>query len=1383
VHPSTRPTRIGSGVRHQQFLDELEEKVPAALGPKSKTSTRNNTPSRSYEVDHIIKERTHASGDYQEFLIAWAAPFHNSRHSWISLDNLSDASGALKLFRDRPRRTAVVRPSVSTVPAPVVHPPVPVRAAVRRAVAPRPIPAAVLAAPATLVASAPIAPVVATAVASPVVLPSAAAAATALELALASAAAAIDLANVPVLAAEQPPITTSILESLNNIPQGHTHLTSLPLTFDTCLTVLLEDLTFIHLTSRPLCKLPPFHRLHDALKRAWYLGLKAFLTWLDTQLDLWVHYHDGLALVNAILDLIALPAHVIIPASNLSPAHGVVTVEAPATSVSPEGSTFQVHLGQRAVPDLPRAPPPPPTISARARTAVHHCKNDHEKLANQTLGSNGVAPRTRATADYATNIHPFYGKDPTLPVAPPSRIEIDEAVSIKSLRSAAGDTQASPDVFGWSPNLLACVAFTKPASNNVRSPIEVLARLKQIITAADVPDAVAVILTSGALNMINKVDEETNERARAEGTKPSYRPVNAGTNLLKQALNDAAHSHSGTKAKCSTLPIQLGLGVKNGPERMAWAIFAAQAEDRAIDSDDAISAFNDLMRQAVLDGVAAGWSEATQLFNKYYGMPSIVFYSYEHEGSRFLRIILGREGVRMGCALGSLGFDLTMHHFVYRQLAAQYKSDEVTLRALTDDLVRLWRTPPTDDQVAWDALYERIAAFKADYDNLANPIGIFRHPGKSALVLPPRAPLPGHHLAGKLTVAPGTTISGRPFAYSSSYVCDRVQARLKIATKRIVDVLSLADFEPAIATKMLITCANKLLDYHVSILPLEISDTITRQFDDTIAKAVVHLLSPSKAIPPDCSKSRTDRAELLMSLNAGDGGFGLTPACIKAPAAVLRSIIAIANEPDLDRSALAAVATAAYNRICAFLSVPNITADHPLGHYLPSDPTDLTSESFAAIFSIKHSRCKLQGLITSAILKGQRNLLRATLASPVLPPGVSTSDAVHILSITQRCVTTRILTASSFHKTNRLGPFHFVAWARFHLSLPQLPVWHDRIQSPLSDCLADSCRANHPANKQWPVDAPPELKILDHNGNHACFCPSQHGARYKTHNQIIFAIIRAARLAGVTANREPSTASLLGHIYTVEQCACLFPYRKQSVADVAVGASTKSLLDLRDHTLDPVERAFIEVALTQLSLTTPTRGKGLRVDVQLVDEDGPANELWLDVSSIHSTAEKYVSKLLRFLKHEQVADTIAVVRKPLRSSIDSSAVAHAAGDKNEKYMPLLQRGRLLHATGKLPQLPEFNPCIVTHAGEFGSGLTRTVEWICTRYRKHVAPKAALMAGTSIVKCTGRFRSETLDSIAAALAKGWAQQLLSVGHPLVLTSPPSLPPSYPPLGVR
>jgi hypothetical protein len=79
-------------------------------------------------------------------------------------------------------------------------------------------------------------------------------------------------------------------------------------------------------------------------------GLIAFTTWLDAQLDLWVAKQDGLALLNAVLNYVALPAHIIIPASKLNVAAGTFVVE------KPDHTSFTLTIG----------PPPRP----RGRTAV-----------------------------------------------------------------------------------------------------------------------------------------------------------------------------------------------------------------------------------------------------------------------------------------------------------------------------------------------------------------------------------------------------------------------------------------------------------------------------------------------------------------------------------------------------------------------------------------------------------------------------------------------------------------------------------------------------------------------------------------------------------------------------------------------------------------------------------------------------------------------------------------------------------------------------------------------------------------------------------------------------------------------------------------------------
>jgi len=293
------------------------------------------------------------------------------------------------------------------------------------------------------------------------------------------------------------------------------------------------------------------------------------------------------------------------------------------------------------------------------------------------------------------------------------------------------------------------------------------------------------------------------------------------------------------------------------------------------------------------------------------------------------------------------------------------------------------------------------------------------------------------------------------------------------------------------------------------------------------------------------------------------------------------------------------------------------------------------------------------------------------MKNPSLPPGVSEYDAAHILSITRTCQTNRILSASSSSKANRMSAAHFVTWCRFHLNLPLLVVWRDQLPSPCSDCPADQCRAIHAVGRSGPADGEPPVMLLDHNGNHACSCTSQCGARYRTHNSVVHTLSRAARIAKTDPTTEPPTSGLLGNNYTPEQCASLFPRRKPSERDASIAATTKLLLDLLEIVTDPGERAIITTSLAQLALTMPTCGQGLRVDLSIVDHEGPSTDLWCDVACIHPTANMYMPQFLSALRAEQANDTVEVIRKPYSALPDSTAVANADKRKNTKYTPLM----------------------------------------------------------------------------------------------------------------
>ena len=95
----------------------------------------------------------------------------------------------------------------------------------------------------------------------------------------------------------------------------------------------------------------------------------------------------------------------------------------------------------------------------------------------------------------------------------------------------------------------------------------------------------------------------------------------------------------------------------------------------------------------------------------------------------------------MGFLLGGTGFNITAHHFIYEPLTKMFP--RYVFHALTDDLPALIPCPrPGADQDQWEAHYDKVAEFFQAYDELANPIGIFRHEQKCKVLIPTHGQLP-----------------------------------------------------------------------------------------------------------------------------------------------------------------------------------------------------------------------------------------------------------------------------------------------------------------------------------------------------------------------------------------------------------------------------------------------------------------------------------------------------------------------------------------------------------------------------------------------------------------------------------------------------------------
>ena len=164
---------------------------------------------------------------------------------------------------------------------------------------------------------------------------------------------------------------------------------------DDFLTTLGPVCATLYIASRPLAKLPPAKRWKRSLKNAWVRARFIMAKSLKAAIDAFEQHADALTLLNATLNLMALPSHFLIPAAGLRSAAGNYTLELPG------GLTSTLSL-----PECPRrknnSPHQPLTqndtllngkdIDRLAKTAAELIRNDRRDRAIKALTSHGTAP-------------------------------------------------------------------------------------------------------------------------------------------------------------------------------------------------------------------------------------------------------------------------------------------------------------------------------------------------------------------------------------------------------------------------------------------------------------------------------------------------------------------------------------------------------------------------------------------------------------------------------------------------------------------------------------------------------------------------------------------------------------------------------------------------------------------------------------------------------------------------------------------------------------------------------------------------------------------------------------------------------------------------------
>ena len=290
--------------------------------------------------------------------------------------------------------------------------------------------------------------------------------------------------------------------------------------------------------------------------------------------------------------------------------------------------------------------------------------------------------------------------------------------------------------------------------------------------------------------------------------------------------------------------------------------------------------------------------------------------------------------------------------------------------------------------------------------------------------------------------------------------------------------------------------------------------------------------------------------------------------------------------------------------------------------------------------------------------------------------------------------------------------------------------------------------------------------LLDPTGAHAVGCRGIARTRAHTHSLLLEAVRELAVEAGTSAIREPSTAGLLGDEFSAEQCRSLFPKRaaagNQQAAELAADLAKK----ITDINTPHRELRSLHAELSKQLTVIGDDGVGRRVDVA-VSEAGE-QDLWIDVSVAHSTANSYLAKTACWFAREVEAEEMARATgiKNVMDAVLSPVITDAVKRKYNTYSLLTQLAVLQHAKRARRCRPKFLACIISHEGEMSSDVFTLIEDLTKLVKKAAA--ADFLLGYSPVQIAAQFRRRAKDRIATAVAAGFGRTLASIGYPTPLS---------------
>ena len=329
---------------------------------------------------------------------------------------------------------------------------------------------------------------------------------------------------------------------------------------------------------------------------------------------------------------------------------------------------------------------------------------------------------------------------------------------------------------------------------------------------------------------------------------------------------------------------------------------------------------------------------------------------------------------------------------------------------------------------------------------------------------------------------------------------------------------------------------------------------------------------------------------------------------------------------------------------------------------------------------------------------------------------------------------------------NRFTPAQFVAWFRWQFRVPQLARLGNAGADGVEQCLGHCSKRD-----------------VDLHGNHANKgCMATLAARGGRHSRLKHVVSFHGAKAGCVVSwvKEETTAELLLHQFTQQQCQTMFP--KQVKIKPAEQARQLER-ELREAAkLMPAEREAKLRELderTQLLLDSIEDGCGLRLDGTL-SHPPSGQQIWYDTTTVHTTCRSKIKKELVLTRNRRAAGKEG-------KDMQSAGLMAVHQKKLDRYSLLAALAERQVLDGLRAVAPVILPVAVSTHGEFCPGAVHVQEWLTSKYRERLVLEGDRDDGEKLEDLTAAFRGELRSSLLVASCKGLADMLLAAGMPFAV----------------